>query len=105
MDLIFFTSTTSSLQNKSFLMVGKMEICGAVTVSTMSDLAEHECCIGLYCQACDRWEEVVPSEWLGQGLPDVEYEEIGFKCGECGSDGSKQVCPLIDGEMATVAYH
>ena len=82
-----------------------MENCGAVTVNTMSDLAEHECCIGLYCASCDRWEGVVPSEWLEQGLPDVEYGEIGFKCGECGSDGSKQVCPLVNGEMITITPH
>jgi len=82
-----------------------MEVIETVKVSTMSELAEHECCIGLYCQACDKWEEVVPSEWLGQGLPDVDFEEIGFKCGECGTSGWKQVCPLVDGEMVAVAHH
>ncbi|MEK9685275.1 MAG: hypothetical protein VW226_12060 [Rhodospirillaceae bacterium] len=76
-----------------------------ILVNTMSELAEHEFGIALYCESCDRWEQVDPTDWLDQGLPDISYAEMGFKCGECGAKGHKQVYPLVDGEMDMVAHH
>jgi len=75
-----------------------------IIVNKMSELAEHEFGIGLYCEACDRWEEVDPNDWLAQGLPDINYSEMGFKCGECGEKGQKQIYPLVDGEMEMIAH-
>ena len=76
----------------------------SITVNKMSELAEHELGIALYCETCDRLEEVDPNDWLQQGLPDIRYSKMGFKCGECGEKGQKQIYPLVDGEMEMVAH-
>ena len=75
-----------------------------IIVNKMSELAEHEFGIALYCETCDRLEEVDPSDWLQQGLPDISYSEMGFKCGECGEKGQKQIYPLVDGEIEMMAH-
>ena len=75
-----------------------------IIVNKMSELAEHEFTIALHCETCDHWERVDPDDWLQQGLPDIHYSEIGFKCGECGKKGQKQLYPLINGEMEMIAH-
>ena len=60
-------------------------------ISNIRDLADNEMTLGLYCLPCDRWEEVIPQEWLDAGKPNINYVEKNFKCEDCGETASKQV--------------
>ena len=50
----------------------------------MSDLAKYKMTLGLNCQPCHRWVEIIPQDWLDAGKPDIDYVEQRFKCEVCG---------------------
>ena len=62
-----------------------------IVVSNISDLADYEMYLSLYCSPCDQWNDIVPHEWLDSGKPNVNYVEETFKCEDCGETVSKQV--------------
>ena len=43
------------------------------SISTISDFAESGMILGLHCQECNPWGEIIPQERLGAGKPDVNY--------------------------------
>jgi len=64
-----------------------------ISISTIRDLAENGMTLGLYCLPCNRWDEIIPQEWLDAGKPNVDYVAKKFKCKDCGKIASKQVRP------------
>ena len=66
-----------------------------IVISNIRDLADNEMTLGLYCLPCDRWEEVIPQEWLDAGKPNIDYVAKKFKCKDCGETASKQVRPYL----------
>ena len=62
-----------------------------IVISNISDLADNEMPLGLYCLPCDRWGEIIPQEWLDEGKPNINYVAKNFKCEDCGETASKQV--------------
>ena len=62
-----------------------------IVVSNISDLADYEMYLRLYCSPCDQWNDFVPHVWLDSGKPNVNYVEETFKCEDCGETVSKQV--------------
>tara|TARA_B100000929_G_scaffold49457_1_gene35873 strand:- start:223 stop:453 length:231 start_codon:yes stop_codon:yes gene_type:complete len=63
----------------------------SIVISNIGDLADNGMTLGLYCLPCDRWDEIIPQEWLNAGKPNINYVEKNFKCGDCGETASKQV--------------
>ena len=70
-----------------FLMSGHTPI----VISNIRDLANNGMSLGLHCLPCNRWDEIIPQEWLDEGKPNINYVEKNFKCGDCGETASKQV--------------
>ena len=70
-----------------FLMSGHQPI----VISNIRDLADNGMSLGLHCLPCNRWDEIIPQEWLDEGKPNINYVEKNFKCGDCGETASKQV--------------
>jgi len=70
-----------------FLMSGHKPI----VISNIRDLADNGMSLGLHCLPCNRWDEIIPQEWLDEGKPNINYVEKNFKCGDCGETASKQV--------------
>ena len=68
--------------------------------SAISDLAKYKMTLGLNCQPCDRWVEIIPQEWLDAGKPDIDYVEQKFKCEVCGGKADKQVRAVNVGQIA-----
>ena len=66
----------------------------------MSDLAKYKMALGLNCQPCDRWVEIIPQDWLDAGKPDIDYVEQRFKCEVCGGKADKQVRTVSVGQIA-----
>ena len=62
-----------------------------IAINSISDMRDNGMSLGLYCLSCQRWEEIIPSEWLAAGKPDVDYVEQRFKCEDCGKAPEKQV--------------
>ena len=62
-----------------------------VTIRRISDLRDNHMTLGLFCLECDRWGEVIPQEWLGDGKPDLNYVRQRFRCRECGGRADKQM--------------
>ena len=63
----------------------------SIVISNIGDLADNGMTLGLYCLPCDRWDEIIPQEWLNAGKPNINYVEKNFKCKDCGETASKQV--------------
>ena len=63
----------------------------SIVISNIGDLANNGNTLGLYCLPCDRWDEIIPQEWLNAGKPNINYVEKNFECGDCGETASKQV--------------
>ena len=61
-----------------------------ISINTISDMGDNGMSLGLYCSSCQRWEEIIPADWLGEGKPDVDYVKQRFKCEECGKAPDKQ---------------
>jgi hypothetical protein len=81
-------------------MTGKTPI----NISTISDLAGSGMTLGLHCQPCGRWDEIVPAEWLEDGRPDVDYIRQRFTCSVCGAIAGKQVRPRLSGMDGPSGY-
>ena len=62
-----------------------------VIIRRMSDLRDNHMTLGLFCLECDRWGEVIPQEWLGDGKLDLNYVRQRFRCRECGGRADKQM--------------
>ena len=62
-----------------------------IHICTVSDLAAYGMTLGLHCQPCGRWDEIIPAEWLEDGRPDVDYIRQRFTCSVCGGVAEKQV--------------
>ena len=62
-----------------------------IVISNIRDLADYKMSLGLYCSTCNRWDEIVPQEWLDSGKPNINYVTKNFKCEDCGETASKQV--------------
>jgi len=60
--------------------------------------------LGLHCQPCSRWDEIVPREWLDDGRPDVDYIPQRFACSEYGGKADKQVRPKLSGLDSQSSY-
>ena len=69
-----------------FLMSGHKPI----VISNIRDLAENGMSLGLHCLPCNRWDEIIPQEWLDSGKPNINYVEKNFKCGDCGETASEK---------------
>jgi hypothetical protein len=54
-----------------------------ITISAISGLAEFGMTLGLHCQQCGRWDEIIPSEWLDDGRPGVDCILQRFTCSVC----------------------
>ena len=63
----------------------------SIVISNIGDLANNGMTLGLYCLPCDRWDEIIPQEWLNAGKPNINYVEKNFKCEDCGETAAKQV--------------
>ena len=68
-----------------------MDISAGISINMISDMGDNEMSLGLYCLSCQRWEEIIPADWLAAGKPNVDYVEQKFKCLECGKAPDKQV--------------
>ena len=66
-----------------------------ISISTISDLAENGMTLGLHCLPCNRWDQIIPQEWLDTGEPNVDYVAKKFKCKDRGEIASKQVRPRL----------
>jgi hypothetical protein len=68
-----------------------------ITIGKISDLAQSRMTLGLHCQPCSRWDEIIPAEWLSSGHPDIDYIRQRFSCSVCGGKADKQVRPKLGG--------
>jgi len=75
-----------------------------IHICTVSDLAAFGMTLGLHCQPCGRWDEIVPVEWLENGRPDVDYIRQRFTCSVCGNIAEKQVRPRLGGIDSQSGY-
>ena len=64
-----------------------------IVISNIRDLADNGMSLGPYCLPCNRWDEIIPQEWLDSGKPNINYVAKNFKCEDCGEIASKQVRP------------
>jgi len=71
-----------------------------ILISMMSDLVKYKMTLGLNCQPCHRWVEIIPQEWLDAGKPDIDYVDQKFKCEVCGGKADKQVRTVNVGQIA-----
>jgi hypothetical protein len=60
-----------------------------IIIKTISDLGESGMTLGLRCQPCGRWDEIIPAEWLNDGRPDVDYIRPRFSFCVCGGKANK----------------
>ena len=64
--------------------------------------------LGLNCQPCDRWVEIILQEWLDAGKPDIDYVERRFKCEVCGGKadkmGFKKIVKILKREHNRTAF-
>ena len=75
-----------------------------IAISTIFDLARSDMTLGLHCQPCGRWVEILPAEWLDGGKPDVDYIKQRFTCSVCGGNADKQVRPRASGMDSQSGY-
>ena len=64
-----------------------------IVISNIRDLADNGMSLGPYCLPCNRWDEIIPQEWLDSGKLNINYVAKNFKCEDYGEIASKQVRP------------
>ena len=62
-----------------------------IVIRKISELAENNMYISIYCKQCAVWNDIDPVVWIDEGLPDVDYVKAVFKCDDCGAIGQKQI--------------
>jgi len=62
-----------------------------IVIRKISELAENNMYISIYCEPCERWNDINPEAWIEDGLPDVDYVQAVFTCSDCGATGQKQI--------------
>lgn len=75
-----------------------------VSMATFEELLEQRHTLGLYCPACDRWDDADLGKLIQAGHGMRTVVRTRFRCCDCGDVAEKQVRPPVPQVGGAVAY-
>lgn len=73
-------------------------------MATLRELHARHHTLGLYCMACERWDNADLDSMIRRGLGERTVVGARFRCRDCGSVAEKQVRPPAPRVEAAAAY-